>query len=106
MTFSRFHPHCGQYAVLTARTAGAPHSGQAIEGMELGYRIPFSARADKPYIVSMAALLDVCGLSVELPAAGGWVRPVNDVSLRIEAGEALGLVGESGGGKTMLSLAL
>ncbi len=74
--------------------------------MELGYRIPFSARADKPYIVSMAALLDVCGLSVELPAAGGWVRPVNDVSLRIEAGEALGLVGESGSGKTMLSLAL
>lgn len=43
---------------------------------------------------------------MELPTAGGWVRPVNDVSLHIEAGEALGLVGESGSGKTMLSLAL
>ncbi|MGC1414086.1 MAG: ATP-binding cassette domain-containing protein [Candidatus Acidiferrum sp.] len=31
---------------------------------------------------------------------------MNEVSLRIDAGEALGLVGESGSGKTMLSLAL
>ena len=41
-----------------------------------------------------------------MPTAQGWVRPVNDVSLRIGAGECLGLVGESGSGKTMLSLAL
>jgi oligopeptide/dipeptide ABC transporter ATP-binding protein len=45
-------------------------------------------------------------LTVELPTARGWVRPVNDLSLRIAAGETLGLVGESGSGKTMLSLAL
>jgi oligopeptide/dipeptide ABC transporter ATP-binding protein len=51
-------------------------------------------------------LLEICGLTVELPTAQGWVRPVNDVSLRIGAGECLGLVGESGSGKTMLSLAL
>ena len=43
---------------------------------------------------------------MELPTAQGWVRPVNDVSLRIGAGECLGLVGESGSGKTMLSLVL
>src|SRR2546430_2594052 len=54
----------------------------------------------------MSGLLDVCGLTVELPTASGWVRPVNQVSLRIAAGESLGLVGESGSGKTMLSLAL
>jgi len=54
----------------------------------------------------MTSLLDVRGLMVELPTAAGWVRPVNEVSLRIGAGEALGLVGESGSGKTMLSLAL
>jgi oligopeptide/dipeptide ABC transporter ATP-binding protein len=53
----------------------------------------------------MPHLLDVRGLTVELPTARGWVRPVNDVSLRISAGETLGLVGESGSGKTMLSLA-
>jgi ABC-type glutathione transport system ATPase component len=51
-------------------------------------------------------LLEVRGLTVELPTAAGWVRPVNEVSLNIAAGESLGLVGESGSGKTMLSLAL
>jgi oligopeptide/dipeptide ABC transporter ATP-binding protein len=54
----------------------------------------------------MEPLLEISGLTVELPTAQGWVRPVNDVSLRIHAGECLGLVGESGSGKTMLSLAL
>src|SRR6266849_6705877 len=54
----------------------------------------------------MGKLLEVRGLTVELPTAAGWVRPVNEVSLRIDAGESLGLVGESGSGKTMLSLAL
>ena len=54
----------------------------------------------------MTSLFEVQGLTVELATAAGWVRPVNDVSLRIAAGEALGLVGESGSGKTMLSLAL
>ncbi len=54
----------------------------------------------------MSELLNVRGLTVELPTVRGWIRPVNDVSLRIGAGESLGLVGESGSGKTMLSLAL
>jgi len=54
----------------------------------------------------MMPLLDAKGLTVELPTPNGWVRPVNEVSLRIGAGESLGLVGESGSGKTMLSLAL
>jgi oligopeptide/dipeptide ABC transporter ATP-binding protein len=54
----------------------------------------------------MKPLLEVRGLTVELPTAAGWVRPVNEVSLGIAAGESLGLVGESGSGKTMLSLAL
>jgi ABC-type glutathione transport system ATPase component len=54
----------------------------------------------------MTPLLEVRGLTVELPTPAGWVRPVNEVSLRISKGESLGLVGESGSGKTMLSLAL
>jgi oligopeptide/dipeptide ABC transporter ATP-binding protein len=52
------------------------------------------------------ALLELRKLTVELPTPGGWVRPVNEVSLALGAGESLGLVGESGSGKTMLSLAL
>src|SRR6266849_5919721 len=54
----------------------------------------------------MSMLLEVRGLTVELPTEAGWIRPVNEVSLHIAAGESLGLVGESGSGKTMLALAL
>jgi peptide/nickel transport system ATP-binding protein len=51
-------------------------------------------------------LLDVRNLSVELPTAAGWIRPVNDISLPLAPAESLGIVGESGSGKTMLALAL
>lgn len=36
----------------------------------------------------------------------GWVRAVDDVSFTVEKGEALGLVGESGCGKTTVALSL
>ena len=52
------------------------------------------------------SLLGIRGLTVELPTAAGWVRPVNDVSLRIGTGGSLGLVGESGSGKTITALTL
>jgi oligopeptide/dipeptide ABC transporter ATP-binding protein len=54
----------------------------------------------------VASLLEVRGLTVELPTARGPIRPVNGVSFTLAEGEALGLVGESGSGKTMLALAL
>jgi len=54
----------------------------------------------------VARLLDARGLTVELPTSAGWIRPVNDVSFALAAGETLALVGESGSGKTMLALAL
>ena len=59
-------------------------------------------RYDSP----VGELLQLRELTVELPTAAGWVKPVNGVSLGIPPGESLGLVGESGSGKTMLSLAL
>ena len=58
------------------------------------------------YHGDVRSLLGLHGLNVELPTASGWVRPVNDISLRIAPGESLGLVGESGSGKTMLALSL
>jgi oligopeptide/dipeptide ABC transporter ATP-binding protein len=54
----------------------------------------------------MAALIELRGLTVEIPTPGGWIRPVVDVSFSLGAGESLGLVGESGSGKSMLALAL
>jgi ABC-type glutathione transport system ATPase component len=70
------------------------------------FREKVQRSCDCAYDSTMAALLEVRGLTVDLPTTAGWVRPVNEVSLCVGAGESLGLVGESGSGKPVLSLAL
>jgi len=54
----------------------------------------------------MAPLIELRGVSVEIPTPAGWIRPVDDVSFSLGTGESLGVVGESGSGKSMLALAL
>ena len=51
--------------------------------------------------MSAAPVLSVRGLTVEIPMRRATVRPVDDVSLDVAAGEILGVVGESGAGKSM-----
>ena len=51
--------------------------------------------------MNAAPLLDVRDLRVELPLSRGTVHAVEGVSLTVGSGEAFGLVGESGCGKSM-----
>jgi peptide/nickel transport system ATP-binding protein len=52
------------------------------------------------------ALLEVENLRVTLPTARGAAVALRDITLSIERGETVGLVGESGCGKSMTALAL
>jgi peptide/nickel transport system ATP-binding protein len=56
--------------------------------------------------VSEPTLLAVENVSVDLPTPRGNLRAVDQVDLKIGAGRTLGIVGESGCGKTMLSRAI
>ena len=52
------------------------------------------------------ALLAVEGLRTQFATSGGTVRAVDGLSFAIERGEVLGLVGESGCGKSVTSLSI
>ena len=52
------------------------------------------------------AVIDVRNLKVEFPGRRGTVTALSDISLSIRPGEILGVVGESGAGKSMTGLAI
>ena len=54
----------------------------------------------------MVALLDIRNLEVHFRLNGAIGRAVNGVSYRIDAGRTIGVVGESGCGKTMSALSI
>jgi peptide/nickel transport system ATP-binding protein len=54
----------------------------------------------------VSALLEVAQLDVRIPVAGGLLHPVRDVSFSLGRGDVLCIVGESGCGKSLTSLAL
>ena len=53
-----------------------------------------------------ANLLEITDLSVDLPSSGAFLRAVSNVSLVVARDAVLGVVGESGCGKSMTALAL
>ena len=52
------------------------------------------------------SLLDVTGLRISFPTADGLVQAVRGVSFSVDAGQTLGIVGESGSSKTVLTQTL
>ena len=54
----------------------------------------------------MSPLLEIRDLSVQIATPARSVAAVSGVSLQIERGDIVGLVGESGAGKTMLARAI
>lgn len=53
-------------------------------------------------VVPAASLLEIDQLVVEFATRNGTLRAVNDVSLSLESGRILAILGESGSGKSML----
>ena len=54
----------------------------------------------------MTPVLQIDNLHVRFPTARGEVKAVDGVSLALEPGERLGLIGESGSGKSTIALAV
>src|ERR671916_93220 len=54
----------------------------------------------------MPRLLEVKNLQTQFPTRAGLVRAVDGVSFHLEEGELLGLVGESGCGKSITALSV
>ena len=51
-------------------------------------------------------LLDVQNLTVQLAMSGCRLDVLRDVSFQLDAGQAMGLIGESGSGKSLLALTI
>ena len=56
--------------------------------------------------LNVTRLLQVSGLTVEFPTPRGPFKAVDDVSFEVMPGERLGLIGESGSGKSTIALSL
>ena len=51
-------------------------------------------------------ILEVEGLSVAIPTPSGMLHPVQNVGFHVDRGETVAIVGESGCGKSLTSLAI
>ncbi len=61
---------------------------------------------ESPGTAPATPVLEVSNLTVEFPTRHGTLTAIDDVSMRIEPGEILGVVGESGAGKSITGLAV
>ncbi|MGZ9075852.1 MAG: ATP-binding cassette domain-containing protein, partial [Burkholderiaceae bacterium] len=65
-----------------------------------------TAAALSSIALSSAPLLEVRNLRIEFPTRRGTLVAVDDISFSIAPGEVLGVVGESGAGKSLTGAAI
>src|SRR5258705_13909695 len=90
------------YARPRERSQWAALHATSSRSASRGYRPPTPRRNR----FSMAALLDIRGLTTSFTIEDGAFNAVDGVSLTVEAGTTLGLVGESGCGKSVTALSV
>ena len=80
------------------RTSSARPRLRVVDRLLPGFLPPASPQAE--------TVLDIRGLTVEIDTPLGSIRPVEDVSLAVRAGETHAIVGESGSGKSLTATAV
>ena len=73
--------------------------------MEDGLNDAFNPEVERT-VSEQRPLLEVEGLRVEFKARNGIARVIDDLHLSVMPGETLGVVGESGCGKSMTALSI
>jgi peptide/nickel transport system permease protein len=91
--------------VRDTTTEGWSAAPQAQRRRRVTPRTATDLRPD-PMGMSHGALLSAAGLSVSVPSPAGRVDVLRDVAFEVYPGEVVGLVGESGCGKTMTAMSI
>jgi len=65
-----------------------------------------AAKPSESTNATTGALLDVRDLCVSFRDDAGWVRMLNNVTFQVKRGETVGIVGESGCGKSLTALSI